>query len=164
MRNFKLNTCTLNIGGAERTLKFSMETCEFYLYLVNKLSEFDNLKNKKVDSLALDVAGKAGLKKINIKKDSFFSIDNPFTQIKVLIYCGLVIADPTLENLSYEECSKWISDCDDERFEQANEFALETMGFILSVEQSQFHRQMEKIQSMGMNPSEILEKALSSKS
>ena len=132
----KHNFCTLNIGGVERTLKFSMGTQELYLDTITELT-----------------------------KDKKLNIDNPITQIKVLFYCALVVGDASLkETLTIAEVGTWIDDCDDERFEQANEFALETMGFILSVEQSQFHRQMEKIQSMGMNPSEILEKALSSKS
>jgi hypothetical protein len=132
----KHNFCTLNIGGVERTLKFSMGTQELYLDTITELT-----------------------------KDKKLNIDNPITQIKVLFYCALVVGDASLkETLTIAEVGTWIYDCDDERFEQANEFALETMGFILSVEQSQFHRQMEKIQSMGMNPSEILEKALSSKS
>jgi len=132
----KHNFCTLNIGGVERTLKFSMGTQEMYLDSITELS-----------------------------KDKKLNIDNPITQIKVLFYCALVVGDASLkETLTIAEVGTWIDDCDDERFEQANDFAVETMGFILSVEQSQFHRQMEKIQSMGMNPSEILEKALSSKS
>jgi hypothetical protein len=132
----KQNYCTLNIGGVERTLKFSMGTQELYLDTITELS-----------------------------KDKKLNIDNPITQIKVLFYCALVVGDASLkQTLTISVVGNWIDDCDDERFEQANEFALETMGFILSVEQSQFHRQMEKIQSMGMNPSEILEKALSSKS
>jgi hypothetical protein len=132
----KHNFCTLNIGGVERTLKFSMGTQELYLDTITELS-----------------------------KDKKLNIDNPITQIKVLFYCALVIGNASLkETLTIAEVGTWIDDCDDERFEQANDFALETMGFISSVEQSQFHRQMEKIQSMGMNPSEILEKALSSKS
>ena len=132
----KHNFCTLNIGGVERTLKFSMGTQELYLDTITELT-----------------------------KDKKLNIDNPITQIKVLFYCALVVGDTSLkETLTISVVGNWIDDCDDERFEQANEFALETMGFILSVEQSQFHRQMEKIQSMGMNPSEILEKALSSKS
>ena len=132
----KHNFCTLNIGGVERTLKFSMGTQELYLDTITELS-----------------------------KDKKLNIDNPITQIKVLFYCALVVGDASLkETLTISEVGNWIDDCDDERFEQANDFALETMGFISSVEQSQFHRQMEKIQSMGMNPSEILEKALSSKS
>jgi hypothetical protein len=132
----KQNFCTLNIGGEERTLKFSMGTQELYLDTITELS-----KDKKVN------------------------IDNPITQIKVLFYCALIIGDSSLkESLTVSQVGTWIDDCNDERFDQANDFALETMGFISSVEQSQFHRQMEKIQSMGMNPSEILEKALSSKS
>lgn len=132
----KLNRCTLNIGGAERTLKFSMSTQELYLDTVVELS-----------------------------KDKKLNIDNPITQIKVLFYCALIVGDETLKNtLTIAQVGNWIDDCDDERFEDANDFALETMGFISSVEQSQFHRQMDKIQAMGMNPSEILEKALSSKS
>jgi hypothetical protein len=132
----KHNFCTLNIGGVERTLKFSMGTQELYLDTITELS-----------------------------KDKKLNIDNPITQIKVLFYCALIIGDASLkESLTIAEVGTWIDDCDDERFEQANDFAVETMGFILSVEQSQFHRQMEKIQSMGINPSEILEKALSSKS
>lgn len=132
----KHNFCTLNIGGVERTLKFSMGTQELYLDTITELS-----------------------------KDKKLNIDNPITQIKVLFYCALVVGDASLkETLTIAEVGTWIDDCDDERFEQANDFAVETMGFISSVEQSQFHRQMEKIQSMGMNPSEILEKALSSKS
>jgi hypothetical protein len=132
----KHNFCTLNIGGVERTLKFSMGTQELYLDTITELT-----------------------------KDKKLNIDNPITQIKVLFYCALVVGDASLkETLTIAEVGTWIDDCDDERFEQANDFAVETMGFILSVEQSQFHRQMEKIQSMGMNPSEILEKALSSKS
>lgn len=132
----KHNFCTLNIGGVERTLKFSMGTQELYLDTITELS-----------------------------KDKKLNIDNPITQIKVLFYCALIIGDASLkETLTIAEVGTWIDDCDDERFEQANDFAVETMGFISSVEQSQFHRQMEKIQSMGMNPSEILEKALSSKS
>ena len=132
----KHNYCTLNIGGVERTLKFSMGTQELYLDTITELS-----------------------------KDKKLNIDNPITQIKVLFYCALIIGDASLkETLTIAEVGTWIDDCDDERFEQANDFAIETMGFISSVEQSQFHRQMEKIQSMGMNPSEILEKALSSKS
>jgi len=132
----KHNFCTLNIGGVERTLKFSMGTQELYLDTITELT-----------------------------KDKKLNVDNPITQIKVLFYCALVVGDASLkETLTIAEVGTWIDDCDDERFEQANDFAVETMGFILSVEQSQFHRQMEKIQSMGMNPSEILEKALSSKS
>jgi hypothetical protein len=132
----KHNFCTLNIGGVERTLKFSMGTQELYLDTITELS-----------------------------KDKKLNIDNPITQIKVLFYCALIIGNASLkETLTIAEVGTWIDDCDDERFEQANDFAVETMGFISSVEQSQFHRQMEKIQSMGMNPSEILEKALSSKS
>lgn len=132
----KHNFCTLNIGGVERTLKFSMGTQELYLDTITELS-----------------------------KDKKINIDNPITQIKVLFYCALIIGDASLkQTLTIAEVGTWIDDCDDERFEQANDFAVETMGFISSVEHSQFHRQMEKIQSMGMNPSEILEKALSSKS
>jgi hypothetical protein len=145
------NSCTLNIGGDERTLKFNMMTYEFYLDTLVELT-----KNKKIN------------------------IDNPITQISLVIYCAVMVGDRKViydennifvevvqgkdtKNLTFQMCKIWIETCEDERFEQVNDFALEAMGFISSVEQSQFNRQMEKIQSMGMNVSEILEKALSSK-
>jgi len=64
----KHNFCTLNIGGVERTLKFSMGTQELYLDTITELS-----------------------------KDKKLNIDNPITQIKVLFYCALVIGNASLK-------------------------------------------------------------------
>ena len=115
------NSCTLNIGGAERTLKFTMNTEELYL------SE----KKKAIDA------------KIDI--------ENAYAQMKLLVFCALKMGDKdkTLPNdLSLEIVGEWIGDCEDEKINDVIAFAETSMGFILSVEQATFNRQIQQIQTL----------------
>ena len=143
MKIFKsVNKCTLNIGGKERTVKFSMGTNEMY-----------------------------------IREYAKHEVFNELSEIMFLIYCGLVIGDKKLvllpngetdiapselpNNFSFEVAKVWIDNCEDERFEEVNDFAVEAMGFISSAVQSQFSRSIKQAEAMGVNTDEILKKTIS---
>lgn len=137
-----VNKCTLNIGGKERTIKFSMGTNEMYMREYTKHEVF-----------------------------------NEITEIMFLIYCGLVIGDKKLvflpngeteiskselpNDFSFEIAKIWIDNCEDERFEEVNAFAIDAMGFISEAVQSQFSRSIKQAEAMGVNTDEILKKTIS---
>jgi hypothetical protein len=112
------NSCTLCIGGVERTLKFTMNTEELYLSEKKKLIELK------------------------------FDIENSYTQMKLLVFCALKMGDKDgslPKDLSLETIGEWIGDCEDEKINDVIEFAETSMGFILSVEQQTLNRQIQQM-------------------
>lgn len=126
-------TISLNIGGQERMLKFSMDTLEMFM---NESKKF----------------GDSGL-------------TNPITRLKLLFYCGLVIGDKktkTLpEDFNIDDVSDWISECDQDEFEPANDMALTAMGFIEQAEEQEYSRSIRQMKLLGGKPEEIINQALS---
>jgi hypothetical protein len=115
------NYCTLCIGGAERTLKFTMNTEELYLS-----------EKKKLISSGID-------------------IENSYTQMKLLVFCALKMGDKDgslPKDLSLETIGEWIGDCEDEKINDVIEFAETSMGFILSVEQQTLNRQIQQMKTI----------------
>lgn len=130
------NSISLNIGGQERVLKFGMDTLEMFMSPDKKVLGTDN----KLD------------------------LENPFTRMKVLFYYALICGAKENELpkvFSPKIVGEWIDDCEDENFEDANEMAITAMGFIEQAEEKDFGRKMNQLKSMGKNPSEIVDKALS---
>jgi len=123
------NSCTLNIGGAERTLKFTMNTEELYL------SEKKKAIESKID------------------------LENAYAQMKLLVFCALKMGDKdqTLpKDLLLETVGEWIGDCEDEKINDVIAFAEISMGFILSVEQQTLSRQMTQFQIIAPKKYEAL--------
>lgn len=135
MTSKRKNSCTLLIGGAQRTLKFSMSTQELY---VNELARI-------------------------VKENPDTNVENQFWQMKLLFFCALVIGDEdtkTLpEDFDIKMVGKWIDDCEDEGFEEANDFAIECMGFISSAETKTFSKRVEQAKAMGMSIDDLMKKA-----
>jgi hypothetical protein len=146
MISYRQNICTLNMGGIERTLKFSMSTMELYIKYKEKSQKSeistDNILENEID------------------------FNNPFTAVKILFWCALIVANKT-KSLKFEQVSEWIDECEDERFDAVYEKAQDMMGFLLSVEESALNRQviqMKILKEMGVDTNQMLGKALSSKS
>jgi len=106
------NSIDLNIGGAVRTLKFGMNTQEFFI------NETTKGEGKNLD------------------------LTNPITKKKFLIYCGLIVGDRGKNilpiNFDLDMLGDWIDDCEDEAFDSVNEFAGRAMGFIIEAEEMQY--------------------------
>jgi hypothetical protein len=131
------NSCTLNIGGAERTLKFSMNTEELYLYEKQKL--------------------------VSTNAD----LNNPYTQSKIIVLCALLMGDKRLcldeatnkpywgygfnnlpEDFSIDMVGDWMGECEDEKINDVIEFAETSMGFILSAEQRTLSRLIQHMKEI----------------
>lgn len=132
------NSTTLLIGGEERTLTFSMNTLELFMSESKKITE------------------------------SGADAENDYTRMKLLFYCALKVGDRKVNKLpsdfSIDDVFDWIEECDQEAFEEANEMAIQAMGFIEQAEQRAFDRRMNQLKAMGKNPADIVDKALSANS
>lgn len=134
-----VNKCTINIGGKERTVKFSMGTNEMYIreyashQVFNEISEI---------MFVIYCGLVVGDKKL------------------VLLPNGETDIAPSElpKNFSFEMAKVWIDNCEDERLEEVNEFAFEAMGFISTVVESQYKRSLKQAEMMGVNTDEFLKK------
>lgn len=118
------NTIDINLGGQVRPLKFSMRTQERYL------TELRKGIGKELDS------------------------ENWVTQIKLLIYCALVVADKTLTtDFNYNTFEDWVDDADQTEFDVVSEMAAECMGFITK-------GNLQQLKALGINQEELIQKVL----
>lgn len=131
------NFTTLNIGGVERTLKFSMNALEMFMLESKKRAEEIDTENDFTRiKLVIYCALKVGDRDTKSLPADF----------------------------SLEMVGDWIDDCDQAEFDETNELAIAAMGFIESAEKSTFDRRMNQLKAIGKNPADLIDKALLMKS
>ena len=75
-------------------------------------------------------------------------LENDYYLKRLMVYCGLVIGSKNY-NLTFDEVSEWLSECEDERYPEVISFAEISMGFISSDAQEKTVRRINQAKQMG---------------
>lgn len=114
--------------------------------------------SKRYNSTTLTLGGGERIVRFNMATEELYiaktkdlspeELENDYFLKRLMVYCGLVIGSKNYD-LTLDEVTEWLSDCEDERYPEVVAFAEISMGFILSDAQEKTVRRINQAKQMG---------------
>lgn len=114
--------------------------------------------SKRYNSTTLILGGSERIVRFNMATEELYiaktkelsqeQLENDYFLKRLMVYCGLVIGSKNYD-LTLDEVTEWLAECEDERYPEVVEFAETSMGFILSDAQEKTVRRINQAKQMG---------------
>jgi hypothetical protein len=114
--------------------------------------------SKRYNSTTLSLGGVERVVRFNMATEELYiaktkelpaeDLENDYLLKRLMVYCGVVIGSKNYD-LTFEEVSDWLLECEDERYPDVVTFAEISMGFILSDAQEKTVRRINQAKQMG---------------